>query len=92
MAGFLVGVVVGVSVTLLVLIIVAPSRRVRAESGMDHEVQLQLLLHETPTAAVDRVAASSDTPTGEFDTQEIQALRDLDAEPTPGPRPEEVGG
>jgi hypothetical protein len=45
---FVVGVVVGASVAALLIIVIGPSRRVRAEHPLPRDVETQLLLGETP--------------------------------------------
>lgn len=76
-AEFLVGVVVGISLTALLWIIVAPSRRVRAERPLAPDVEAQLLLGEDP----DRAEPAESKPPVEhprhYDTQQLQALRKL---------------
>jgi hypothetical protein len=45
---FVVGLVVGASAASLLLIVVGPSRRVRAEKPLDRDVQTRLLLGQDP--------------------------------------------
>ena len=45
---FTVGIIVGASVALLLTILIAPSRRVRAERPLPPEVQAKLLLGQDP--------------------------------------------
>jgi hypothetical protein len=47
----------------LVLIVVAPSRRVRADSGIDREAETRLLLGEDP-AEIERELAARSEETG----------------------------
>lgn len=79
-AEFLVGVVVGISLATLLWIIVAPSRRVRAERPLAPDVEAQLLLGEDP----DRTGPDETEPPVEhprdYDTQQLQALRRLGPE------------
>ena len=79
------GIVVGVACALLAVIVIGPSRRVRAEPPLDLATQLTLLLGQEPTpeviAALDEIARDTDWT---FDTTQIAALRDLGAEPTTG--------
>ena len=48
MIQFLVGIIVGASLVGLMMILVAPSRRVRAEGALPPDVEAKLLLHEDP--------------------------------------------
>ena len=83
--GFVTGIVVGVAVALLAVIVIGPSRRVRAEPPLDLATQLTLLLGQEPTpeviAALDEIARDTDWT---FDTTQIAALRDLGVEHTTG--------
>jgi hypothetical protein len=45
---FLVGIVVGASVVALVMIVIGPSRRVRAEQPLPRDVEAKLLLGQDP--------------------------------------------
>jgi len=45
---FVVGVVVGASVAALLMILIGPSRRVRAEKPLDRDVESKLLLGQDP--------------------------------------------
>ena len=45
---FVVGVVVGASIVALLMIVIAPSRRVRAEPPLPRDVEHKLLLGEDP--------------------------------------------
>src|SRR4029450_7494254 len=75
------------SVVLLVLIIVAPWRQVRAEPPMDKAVEAKLLLHrnpDEPTREVPRVTAvphddSDDDP----ESGDLSDLADLNDPPEP---------
>ena len=81
--GFVTGIVVGVAFALLAVIVIGPSRRVRAEPPLDLATQLTLLLGQEPTpeviAALDEIARDTDWT---FDTTQIAALRDLGADIT----------
>ena len=48
MVQFVVGLIVGASLVALLMIVVAPSRRVRAERGLPPDVEAKLLLREDP--------------------------------------------
>lgn len=48
MVQFVVGLVVGASLVVLIMIVVAPSRRVRAERRLPPDVEAKLLLREDP--------------------------------------------
>ena len=80
------GIVVGVAFALLAVIVIGPSRRVRAEPPLDLATQLTLLLGHEPTpeaiAALDEIARDTDWT---FDTTQIAALRDLGAHDAPEP-------
>jgi hypothetical protein len=84
-------VVVGVALVLLAVIIIGPSRRVRAESKMPIETQVRLLLglpEETgEVAAVSPEASPAHSPTP-FDTAQFTALSNLG----PGSEPEQSSG
>lgn len=71
---FLVGVVCGLSIAGLVWIVVAPSRRVRAETGLDPEVETRLLLGETPDEDEAPSESSPEHPR-QYGPEELQALR-----------------
>jgi hypothetical protein len=45
---FVVGIVVGASLAALLMILIAPSRRVRAEPPLDRDVEAKLLLGQDP--------------------------------------------
>ncbi len=77
-------VIVGaISVVVLVLIVVAPWRRVRDEPPLDRNVEAKLLLHrnpDEPTDEVPRVASTSDisepSQPGAADFSELANLED----------------
>lgn len=79
-AEFLVGVVVGLSLATLLWIIVAPSRRVRAEKPLAPDIEAQLLLGEDPDRAEPCEAEPSPEHPRHYDTQQLQALRRLGSE------------
>jgi hypothetical protein len=75
------------SVVLLVLIIVAPWRQVRAEPPMDKAVEAKLLLHrnpDEPTGEIPRVTAVPSEDGGEEDSADLSDLADLNDPPEAG--------
>lgn len=79
MAGFLVGFVVGGAVVGLAVIVIAPSRRVRRETGIDDEIQTRILLGVDPeprTAPVVEIPHPRD-----YDRDDIKALEELGKAP-----------
>jgi hypothetical protein len=79
MLPFFAGVVAGISGVALLVIVLAPSRRVRAETRLDREVETRLLLGvdpelDPPDEPVDESARPA------FGAAELQALRQLDTE------------
>jgi hypothetical protein len=85
--------VAALSVIALVLIVVAPWRRVRDEPPLDRDVETRLLLHrphpeeatgEIPAAGVadlnDRSAAPGAGTPGGSGTEDFTTLRDLDTD------------
>lgn len=75
---FLVGVVVGLSIAGLLWIVVAPSRRVRAEAPLDPDVEARLLLGEEPEPPG---PAESPSHPRDYDPKDLQALRRLGTQP-----------
>ena len=75
---FVVGIVVGTSVTLLIAIIVAPSRRVRNEPPLELETQLRLLLGLDPDAPLPDLPLEQIDTSWQFDTAQIQSLREFE--------------
>jgi hypothetical protein len=81
MAEFLAGVVAGIAAVGLLVIVLAPSRRVRAEARLDREIETRLLLGVDPDG--DRQAeVVSPEHHSDFGPAELQALRQLGAERT----------
>jgi hypothetical protein len=80
MAEFFAGVVTGVAAVALLVIVLAPSRRVRAEARLDREVETRLLLGVDPDIATDAEAAPTVEHRSEFGAAELQALRKLGSE------------
>jgi len=75
---FLVGVVCGLSIAGLLWIVVAPSRRVREEPGLDPEVETKLLLGELPDEPEEAESESSEPEHPRpYGPEELQALRRL---------------
>ena len=80
---FVVGLVLGVSVTALLFIVVGPSRRVRAEQPLSEDDETRILMGYRPKVAPDE-PSSSPAPVilpREYDTGEMQALRRLGSPP-----------
>ncbi len=85
---FVIGIVVGAAITLLAVIVIAPSRRVRAEPSLPLETQLKLLLGMDPDAPAPTLNSPTlDTPGLDtsalpndwtFNTSQIETLRNLD--------------
>jgi hypothetical protein len=82
MLPFFAGVVAGISAAALLIIVLAPSRRVRAETRLDREVETRLLLGVDPE--LDPLAEPADVEESrpDFGAAELQALRQLDSERT----------
>jgi hypothetical protein len=79
MAGFFVGFVVGGAVVGLAVIVIAPSRRVRSETGIDDEIETRILLGVDPephAAPVVDIAHPRD-----YEHDEIKALEELGKAP-----------
>ena len=76
MVGFLVGLVVGASAVALLIIVIAPSRKVRSEPRVDREAETRLLLGRDPD---DRTMPPSIDPDHDqaFSPQDIAQLRKL---------------
>jgi hypothetical protein len=73
-ATFIVGFVVGASLAALLIIVIAPSRRVRAEQPMEREDVTRLLLGQDPDDATIPPDTSDEHPRA-YDASELQALR-----------------
>jgi hypothetical protein len=81
MAAFLAGVVAGVAAVGLLVIVLAPSRRVRAEARLDREVETRLLLGVDPEVTAETaVVPADDEQHSDFGASELQALRQLGTE------------
>jgi hypothetical protein len=85
MLTFFAGVVAGISAVGLLVIVLAPSRRVRSEARLDQEVETRLLLGVDPELDPVAEPATVDAHHSDFDAAELQALRQLGTE-RPGPR------
>jgi hypothetical protein len=79
MATFVVGFIVGASIAALAIIVIAPSRRVRAERALPQEDVTKLLLGEDP----DEPSIPPEVPADDvqhpraYDASELQALRSI---------------
>ena len=62
MVPFVVGLIVGASVVALLVIIFAPSRRVRAEQKLDRDAETKVLLGQDPDDPTIPPAPSNDHP------------------------------
>lgn len=82
MTGFLVGFVVGASVVGILVIVAGPTRRVRAETGIDDEIETRILLgiDPEPAAAAAEDDATIDHPR-DYSAQDIKALEELAKHP-----------
>ena len=84
MAGFFAGVIAGVALVGLILIVLTPSRRLRAEARIDQEIETRLLLGVDPEATdqhpVVDADASVDATHGDFGAKELQELRSIGVE------------
>jgi hypothetical protein len=89
MAGFFAGVIAGVAAVGLLLIILTPSRRLRAEARIDQEIETRLLLGDDPDLDDDDGFATGereDEPARRHDygAAELQALRQIGVERSSG--------
>ena len=76
---FVVGLIVGASVVGLLMILIAPSRRVRAERPLPRDVETRLLLGEDPDSPPDPPPSPSAHP-APYSPNDLAALRRLSAE------------
>jgi hypothetical protein len=87
-ATFVVGVIVGASLAALLIIVIAPSRRVRAEQAIPQDDVTRLLLGEDP----DEIAIDSEPAVVEvehprnYDAKDLAALRSIGQRQTSGRR------
>jgi len=73
---FIVGIVVGASLVVLVMIVVAPSRRVRAEQPLPPDIEAKLLLHEDPEPTIPPPLRSDQHPQ-QYSPEDLAALQRL---------------
>lgn len=78
--GFIVGIVIGVSVAVLVFIVIGPSRQVRAERPLSADVEAGILLGRDPDAEVAEQSPPAPEP-AEYGDGEMRALRRLRNDP-----------
>jgi hypothetical protein len=76
---FFVGLVVGASTVALLMILIAPSRRVRAEQPLPRDVETRLLLGEDPDQATIPPEPAPDHP-APYSPQDLAELRRLGTE------------
>ena len=81
MTSFVVGVIVGASVVGLLVIVVAPSRRIRAEKPLARDVETKLLLGQDPDEATIPPTPRADHPR-QYSSQELAQLRRLGSSQT----------
>ena len=77
---FFVGLVVGASTVALLMIVIAPSRRVRAEPPLPRDVETRLLLGENPEEATIPPEPTPDHP-APYSPQDLAELRRLGSDP-----------
>jgi hypothetical protein len=82
MLPFFAGVVAGMSAVALLVIVLAPSRRVRSEQRLDREVETRLLLGVDPDLDPLAEPVNVEHARPDFGAAELQALRQLDSERT----------
>jgi hypothetical protein len=80
MAEFFAGVIAGVAAAGLLVIVLAPSRRVRAEARLDREVETRLLLGFDPDVTDETQVVPPPEHPADFGAAELQALRQLGSE------------
>ena len=73
---FVVGLIVGASAVALLMILIAPSRRVRAEPSLPRDVETRLLLGEDPDQASVPTPEPTDDP-APYSPNDLAALRRL---------------
>ncbi len=79
MLQFFVGLVVGASVVAVLMIVIAPSRRVRAEPPLPRDVETSVLLGEDPDHASAEPAPSAE-PEAPFSPSDLAELRSIGSE------------
>ena len=77
---FVVGLIVGASAVGLLVIIIAPSRRVRAEPPLPRDVETKLLLGEDPDQPANPEPPPSVDHPAPYSPNDLAALRRLSAE------------
>ena len=77
---FVVGIIVGASVAGLAMIIIGPSRRVRAERPLPPDVEAKLLLRQDPEEPTIPPSPRADHPR-QYSAAELAALQRLSREP-----------
>jgi hypothetical protein len=75
---FLVGLVVGASVVAVLMIVIAPSRRVRAEPPLPRDVATKVLLGQDPDQPT--IPPASDGHPAPYSASDLAELRRLSAE------------
>ena len=73
---FLVGIIVGASAAALIMIVIAPSRRVRAEQPLPPDVEMKLLLGQDPDQPAMPPPPRVDHPR-QYTAEELAALSKL---------------
>ena len=73
---FLVGIIVGASAAALLMIVIAPSRRVRAEQPLPPDVEMKLLLGQDPDQPTMPPPPRADHPR-QYTAEELAALSKL---------------
>ena len=76
---FVVGLIVGASAVALLMILIAPSRRVRAEPPLPRDVETSLLLGQDPDQVIAPPEPTSDHP-APYSPNDLAALRRLSTE------------
>ena len=76
---FVVGLIVGASLVALLAIVIAPSRRVRAEPPLPRDVESSILLGENPDEALEPEQPESDAPPA-YSPNDLAELRRLSSE------------
>lgn len=79
----------GTALTLLIAIVVAPSRRIRDEPPLELETQLRLLLGLDPDEPLPPLPINRVDTSWQFNTAQMQTLRELDR-PDDGKAPNEI--
>jgi hypothetical protein len=77
---FAVGIVVGASVAALLLLVFAPSRRIRAERPLDRDIETKLLLGQDPDDPTIPPPPRSDHPQP-YSSSDLAQLRKLNEPP-----------